>query len=97
MRKSSLPQRIKNTINEYPRTFWVLVVITIGELIFEPVRQASVASFAPEQMRGRYMAIEGHSISIAYAVGPLLAGRVFDSGSPNWLWYSAGMIGTVLS
>ena len=72
-----------------------MVVITIGELIFEPVRQASVASFAPEQMRGRYMAIEGHSISIAYAIGPLLAGRVFDSGSPNWLWYSAGMIGTI--
>jgi MFS family permease len=81
--------------NNYALYALAMVVITIGELIFEPVRQASVASFAPEQMRGRYMAIEGHSISIAYAFGPLLAGRVFDSGSPNWLWYSAGMIGAV--
>jgi MFS family permease len=28
MRKTRLSQMIKNTINEYPRTFWVLVVIT---------------------------------------------------------------------
>ncbi|MGB8251644.1 MAG: MFS transporter [Anaerolineaceae bacterium] len=81
--------------NSYALYALAMVVITVGELIFEPVRQASVASFALEQMRGRYMAIEGHSISIAYAVGPLLAGRIFDSGSPNWLWYSAGMIGVV--
>jgi predicted MFS family arabinose efflux permease len=81
--------------NSYAFYALAMVVITIGELIFEPVRQASVAGFAPEQMRGRYMAIEGHSISIAYAVGPLLAGQVFDSGSPNWLWYSTGMIGVV--
>jgi MFS family permease len=81
--------------NTYALYALAMVVITLGELIFEPVRQASVAGFAPEQMRGRYMAIEGHSISIAYAVGPLLAGRVFDSGSPNWLWYSTGLIGVV--
>ncbi len=81
--------------NSYGLYALAMIVITLGELIFEPVRQASVASFAHEQMRGRYMAIEGHSISIAYAVGPLLAGRVFDSGSPNWLWYAAGMIGVV--
>jgi len=82
-------------INSYALYALAMIVITMGELIFEPVRQASVASFAPEQMRGRYLAIEGHSISIAYAVGPLLAGQVFDSGSPNWLWYSTGMIGAV--
>ena len=60
--------------NSYALYALAMVVITMGELVFEPVRQASVAAFAPEQMRGRYMAIEGHSISIAYAVGPLLAG-----------------------
>ena len=54
-----------------------------------------MAAFAPELMRGRYMAIEGHSISIAYAVGPLLAGRIFDSGTPNRLWYTMGIIGAV--
>jgi predicted MFS family arabinose efflux permease len=82
-------------LNNYALYALAMIVITMGELIFEPVRQASVASFAPEQMRGRYMAIEGHSIGIAYAVGPLLAGRLFDSGSPNWLWYAAGIVGAI--
>jgi MFS family permease len=81
--------------NSYGLYAVAMVIITIGELIFEPVRQALTTSFAPEQMRGRYLAIEGHSISIAYAVGPLLAGRVFDAGTPVRLWYAAGILGAI--
>jgi MFS family permease len=81
--------------NSYALYALAMVVITIGELIVEPVRQALTTSFAPEQMRGRYLAIEGHSISIAYAVGPLLAGQIFDSGDPNRLWYTMGIVGAV--
>jgi MFS family permease len=81
--------------NSYTLFALAMVVITIGELIFEPVRQALTTSFAPEQMRGRYLAIEGHMISIAYAVGPLLAGQVFDSGTPVRLWYAAGILGAI--
>jgi MFS family permease len=72
-----------------------MVIITIGEMIVAPVGQALSANFAPEQMRGRYLAIQGHTISIAYGIGPLLAGWIFDSGSPNWLWYSAGIVGAI--
>jgi MFS family permease len=68
---------------------------TIGEMIVAPVGQALSTSFAPEQMRGRYLAIQGHTISIAYGIGPLLAGQIFDSGSPNWLWYTAGIVGAI--
>jgi MFS family permease len=74
---------------------FAMVVITIGEMIVAPVGQALSTSFAPEQMRGRYLAIQGHTISIAYGVGPLLAGWIFDSGSPNWLWYAAGIAGAI--
>jgi MFS family permease len=81
--------------NSYALYALAMVIITFGELIFEPVRQALTTSFAPEQMRGRYLAIEGHSISIAYAVGPLLAGQIFDSGNPNRLWYAMGIVGAV--
>ena len=52
-----------------------MVIITIGEMIVAPVGQALSTSFAPEQMRGRYLAIQGHTIGIAYGIGPLLAGR----------------------
>ncbi|MGA9397979.1 MAG: MFS transporter [Anaerolineaceae bacterium] len=72
-----------------------MVVITIGEMIVAPVGQALSTSFAPEQMRGRYLAVQGQTIGIAYGIGPLLAGRIFDSGSPNWLWYAAGIVGMI--
>ncbi|MFN2275446.1 MAG: MFS transporter, partial [Anaerolineales bacterium] len=70
-----------------------MVIITIGEMLVAPVSKAVVASFAPEHMRGRYMAISGFSFGIPFAVGPLLAGIVLDTMQPAWLWYLSGMVG----
>ncbi|MCP4427093.1 MAG: MFS transporter [Chloroflexi bacterium] len=72
-----------------------MAVITIGEMIISPVAQALVAQFAPEEMRGRYMAMNGFSWTIPFAVGPLLAGLIMDNANPNWVWYAAGIIGAV--
>jgi MFS family permease len=72
-----------------------MIVITIGEMIISPFQQALVASFAPEEMRGRYMAVSGLSWGIAFAGGPYLAGLLLDSPSPNWLWISCGVLGVV--
>jgi MFS family permease len=72
-----------------------MVIITIGEMIVAPVSQAIVAQFAPEDMRGRYMAIFGFSWGIPFAIGPLLAGLIMDNGDPHWLWYIAGIIGFI--
>lgn len=70
-----------------------MVVITVGEMLVAPVSQAIVAGFAPEDMRGRYMAIFGFSWGIPFAVGPLLAGMIMDNYNPQLLWYSAGLVG----
>jgi multidrug resistance protein len=70
-----------------------MIIITIGEMIVAPMGQALVAKFAPEEMRGRYMAVFGISWSIPFAIGPILAGFVLDNFDPRWLWYIAGMIG----
>jgi len=70
-----------------------MVIITIGEMIVSPVAQALVASFAPEDMRGRYMAVSGLSWGIPFAIGPYLAGLVIDGPSPQNLWYIAGFVG----
>ncbi|PWB74524.1 MAG: hypothetical protein C3F07_07265 [Anaerolineales bacterium] len=70
-----------------------MVIITVGEMIVSPVSQALVASFAPEDMRGRYMAVSGFSWGIPFAVGPYLAGLIIDGPNPNYLWYVAGFIG----
>ena len=38
-----------------------MVIITIGEMFVSPIGQAIVARMAPEEMRGRYMAVFGFS------------------------------------
>jgi MFS family permease len=70
-----------------------MIIITIGEMVVSPFQQSLVASFAPEHMRGRYMAVSGLSWSISFTVGPYFAGLLLDSASPNLLWAFCGLIG----
>jgi len=82
-------------VNVYALFLLAMVIITVGEMLVAPVSRAVVARFAPEHMRGRYMAISGFSFGIPFAVGPLLAGIVLDTMQPDWLWYLAGLVGLV--
>jgi len=70
-----------------------MVVVTVGEMIIEPVSQAAVSRLAPQDMRGRYMAFFGFSWVFASATGPILAGGILDNFDPRWLWYASGLIG----
>ena len=70
-----------------------MVIITIGEMIVSPFQQSLVASFAPEDMRGRYMAVSGLSWGLAFTIGPYFAGLILDSAHPNLLWILCGVIG----
>jgi MFS family permease len=72
-----------------------MIVITIGEMLVAPVGQALVAEFAPDEMRGRYMAFFGFSWAIPFAFAPTLAGVLMDYGDPRWVWYVAGIIGLI--
>jgi len=80
-------------VNTYFMFLLAMVIITIGEMIYAPKEQALVARFAPEHMRGRYMAIRGFSWIIPTAIGPLGAGLIMDNMDPRILWYVAGFIG----
>lgn len=70
-----------------------MVIITIGEMVVSPFQQSLVASFAPEDMRGRYMAVSGLSWSISFTVGPYFAGLILESANPSLLWAFCGFIG----
>jgi len=70
-----------------------MVIITIGEMVVAPFQQSLVASFAPEDMRGRYMAVSGLTWGIAFMIGPYFAGLVLDSANPSMLWLVSGFIG----
>jgi len=71
-----------------------VIIITIGEMIIMPVSQALAANFAPEDMRGRYMAIFSLAWTIPATFGPWMAGKILDNKSynPNMLWYLGGII-----
>jgi MFS family permease len=64
-----------------------IVVITIGEMVIMPTASALATNFAPEDMRGRYMAIFGLSWALPATVGPSAAGLILDNYNPNLLWY----------
>jgi MFS family permease len=70
-----------------------MIIITVGEMVVSPFQQSVVANFAPEHMRGRYMAVSGLSWSISFTVGPYFAGLLLDSANPSLLWVFCGLIG----
>jgi MFS family permease len=69
-----------------------MLIITFGEMVVLPVAQAFVANLAPDDMRGRYMAVYGISWVIPASVAPGLAGLILDNYNPNWVWYAGGII-----
>jgi MFS family permease len=62
-------------------------------MVVTPFQQSLVAGFAPEHMRGRYMAVSGLSWSISFTVGPYFAGLLLDSSNPGLLWIFCGLVG----
>lgn len=82
-------------------TYWLfglaIVVITMGEMIIMPTTQAVAANFAPEEMRGRYMAVFGLTWMLPAAIGPGAAGVILDNYNPNLLWYLGGFLCGVAS
>ncbi len=69
-----------------------IVVITIGEMLVVPTTQSVATSFAPEDMRGRYMGVFGMTWMIPATIGPGLAGIILDNYNPNLLWYIGGVL-----
>jgi len=69
-----------------------MVILTIGEMVNAPVMQTLVASIAPQDMRGRYLAVFHTGWGVAASIGPLAAGIVLDNYNPDWIWYAGGII-----
>lgn len=80
-------------------TYWLfavaMAILTIGEMVTVPIANAVVASFAPEDMRGRYNFIYGNSWGLSFAIGPYFAGLIMDNYDPDLLWYACAVIGLI--
>jgi len=76
-----------------PYMFFVaMAILTIGEMITIPISQSAAALFAPEDKRGRYMAVFGLHWAIPNLFAVILAGLVSVILGPNWVWYLAGIL-----
>ena len=79
-------------VSAYGMFVLAVIIITIGEMVVMPTSQTIAAGFAKIDMRGRYMAVFGLSISLPQAIGPLAAGIVLDNYQPNLLWYLSALL-----
>jgi MFS family permease len=79
-------------VSAYALFVFAMVIITIGEMIVVPTASTLAANFAPEAMRGRYMAIFSLSWALPATVGPVAAGYILDNFDPNLLWYVGGAL-----
>ena len=79
-------------IGSLPLFILAVIIITIGEMIFFPTSSALAASFAPADMRGRYMAVAHLAWAIPATIGPGVAGIILDGSNPNLLWYLGGIL-----
>ena len=76
--------------------YWLFIVaillLTFGEMVVMPISQALAARFAPEDMRGRYMAFYSLAWAVPSTIGPWAAGLILDNYNPDWVWYAAGIV-----
>ena len=79
-------------ISETYLFFVAMAILTVGEMVVIPVSQAAVAHFAPEDKRGRYMAVYGYHWSIPTLFGVIIAGLIMDYFKPILVWYLAGIL-----
>jgi len=79
-------------VSTFPLFLVGVAINAFGEMIIMPVSQGLAANFAPEDMRGRYMAVFGLSWALPSTIGPGLAGYILDNFNPNLLWYISGVL-----
>jgi MFS family permease len=72
-----------------------MLIITFGEMIVIPTAQALVSRLAPEDKRGRYMAVFGLSWGVSSTFGPWGAGIILDNYNPYWVWYLCGILAAI--
>lgn len=72
-----------------PMFFVAMAIITIGEMIVAPYGQTIAANFAPEDKRGRYLAVMQWTGLIPTLFGVLGAGIIMENHNPLIIWYLA--------
>ncbi|HMN10925.1 MAG TPA: MFS transporter [Bellilinea sp.] len=83
----------------FARQYWMFilstVILTLGELIFEPTSTTEAADLSPESMRGRYMGLFGLTWYAGQSVGPAMSGALSQRFGSSSMWLGAGAAGVL--
>lgn len=82
-------------IGTIPLAFLAMVIITIGEMVVAPYSQSIAANLAPEDKRGRYMAVHGWSSIFPMLFGIVGSGAIMDNMDSKILWYLSGILSII--
>jgi MFS family permease len=74
-----------------------VVIWTLGEIAATSVGPTIIADLSPVELRGVYQGIFGAAWGLAYFLGPLTGGWVFDSWGSDTLWVGCLVLGFVLA
>jgi MFS family permease len=74
-----------------------VIIWTLGEITATSVAPAIIADLSPVELRGLYQGIFGSAWGLAYFLGPLLGGWVYDHLGGNMLWGACLALGVVIA
>lgn len=74
-----------------------IVIWTLGEIAGTSVSPAIIADLSPIELRGLYQGIFGAAWGMAYFIGPLLGGWVYENLGSDALWLGCLTIGIILA
>jgi MFS family permease len=83
--------------NSAPLFALSVAIWTLGEIAASAVAPAIIADLAPVELRGLYQGIFGSAWGLAFFIGPLLGGWVFEHLGANVLWGSCLVLGLLLA
>jgi len=74
-----------------------VIIWTLGEIAATSVAPAIIADLSPVELRGLYQGIFGSAWGLAYFLGPLTGGWIYDHLGSDTLWIGCLMLGVVLA
>jgi MFS family permease len=83
--------------SNFPLFVLSVAIWTLGEIASTSVAPTIIADLSPIELRGLYQGIFGAAWGLAYFIGPLAGGWVYENLGSNALWVGCLMIGIVLT
>jgi predicted MFS family arabinose efflux permease len=79
----------------FPFAIFAILVMTLGEMLSMSLAAGFVANRAPVGAEGRYMGWWAMGIAVAFVLGPMAGGALYQH-DPNWIWYLSLAVGVIV-